>query len=240
MNLLIKRNKNIRPIKFIKNYIKFNKSSVLIESGNTKVICNASIEKKIPKFLKNKKSGWLRAEYSMLPYSTSIRNNREIFKGKQSGRTIEIQRLISRILRMSIDLKKLDNKSTIVVDCDVIQADGGTRTASVNGSSVALYILLKELYTQKKIEKNPFKNLVAGISIGKKNNKLFCDMNYKEDSSTEIDVNIFMNEKKEIIEIQGTSEKKPISKKNFFHILELAEKNIPLILNAQKKILEKI
>ena len=179
----------------------------MISFGNTKVICNASIENNVPRWMKNSDEGWVTGEYGMLPRSTNERMSREAARGKQSGRTQEIQRLIGRSLRQAVDLKYLKGK-TINVDCDVIQADGGTRTASITGGCVALFLAIKNHHDDQRA----IKSFVAAVSLGIKENKVLLDLNYEEDSTADTDLNIVMNDKNQIIEIQGTAEDAPFSK----------------------------
>ena len=200
-----RKNNELRNIKVTSNYIMHPEGSVLIEFGNTRVICNATVEDKVPAFLKGKGSGWLTAEYSMLPRATNTRNKRDSMTGKVSGRSMEIQRLIGRALRSCIDLEKLGEK-TITIDCDVIQADGGTRTASITGGYLALELAIQKLLNDGKLTKNPLISKVAAISVGRVNGQIMLDLDYDEDCSAEVDMNIVMNNKNEFIEIQGTGE----------------------------------
>ena len=200
-----RKNKELRNIKVTSNYIMHPEGSVLIEFGNTRVICNATVEDKVPAFLKGKGSGWITAEYSMLPRATNTRNKRDSMTGKVSGRSMEIQRLIGRALRSCIDLEKLGEK-TITIDCDVIQADGGTRTASITGGYLALELAIQKLLNDGKLTKNPLISKVAAISVGRVNGQIMLDLDYDEDCSAEVDMNIVMNNKNEFIEIQGTGE----------------------------------
>ena len=195
-----RKNNEMREVKVTKNYIMHPEGSVLIEFGNTKVICNATIEEKVPPFLKGKGTGWVTAEYSMLPRSTNTRNQREASKGKVTGRTMEIQRLIGRALRSSVNLQKLGERS-IIIDCDVIQADGGTRTASITGGYIALEIAVKKLIDSGKLTSSPIISKVAAISIGKVRGEILLDLDYVEDSKADVDMNIIMNDKDEFIEI---------------------------------------
>lgn len=200
-----RKNNELRNIKVTSNYIMHPEGSVLIEFGNTRVICNATVEDKVPAFLKGKGSGWITAEYSMLPRATNTRNKRDSMTGKVSGRSMEIQRLIGRALRSCIDLEKLGEK-TITIDCDVIQADGGTRTASITGGYLALELAIQKLLDDGKLTKNPLISKVAAISVGRVNGQIMLDLDYDEDCSAEVDMNIVMNNKNEFIEIQGTGE----------------------------------
>ena len=207
--------------------------SVLITFGNTKVICNASIENNVPRWMKNSDEGWVTGEYGMLPRSTNERMGREAARGKQSGRTQEIQRLIGRSLRQAVNLKYLKGK-TINIDCDVIQADGGTRTASITGGCVALFLAIKNHHDDQRA----IKSYVAAVSLGIKNNKVLLDLNYKEDSSADTDLNIVMNDKDNLIEIQGTAEDAPFSKSELNDMLELGSSAIAEIIKKQKACVE--
>ena len=206
---------------------------VLISFGNTKVICNASIENNVPRWMKNSDEGWVTGEYGMLPRSTNERMSREAARGKQSGRTQEIQRLIGRSLRQAVDLKYLKGK-TINVDCDVIQADGGTRTASITGGCVALFLAIKNHHDDQRA----IKSFVAAVSLGIKENKVLLDLNYEEDSTADTDLNIVMNDKNQIIEIQGTAEDAPFSKTELSDMLELGSSAINEIIERQKACIE--
>lgn len=210
----------IREIKITKEYIKYPEGSVLIELGNTKVICNATVEEKVPPFLKGSSKGWVTAEYSMLPRATNTRTKRESANGKLTGRTMEIQRLIGRSLRAAIDLKKLGER-TIMIDCDVIQADGGTRTASITGGYLALELAVKKLLDSGKITENPIISKIAAISVGIVDGEVLLDLEYEEDSKAEVDMNIIMNDKEEFVEIQGTGEGKTFNIKELNALLEI-------------------
>ena len=205
MRLSQRKNNELRSIKIIRNYTKHAEGSVLIKCGDTHVICTASIEEKIPSFLKGKNQGWVTAEYGMLPRSTSTRMTREASRGKQSGRTQEIQRLIGRSLRSIIDLEMLGER-TIQIDCDVIQADGGTRTASITGAYVALYDAIQNLITKGLIKNSPIVDSIAAISLGIKDSNIFLDLDYMEDSNCDTDMNIVMTGAGKFVEIQGTAE----------------------------------
>ncbi|KAG1715869.1 hypothetical protein ID866_1312 [Astraeus odoratus] len=195
----------VRPVTLTRNYTKHAEGSVLVEFGDTKVLCTASIEEGVPRFLKGQGQGWITAEYGMLPRATHTRNAREAAKGKQGGRTMEIQRLIARALRAAVDLKIL-GEFTITLDCDVIQADGGTRTASITGACVALADALNKLVAAGKLKTNPMKGMVAAVSVGIVNGEALCDLEYVEDSAAETDMNVVMTEDGRIIEVQGTAE----------------------------------
>ena len=228
------RNHNqLRDITIESNVNIHAEGSVLISFGNTKVICNASIENNVPRWMKNSNEGWVTGEYGMLPRSTNERMGREAARGKQSGRTQEIQRLIGRSLRQAVDLKYLKGK-TINIDCDVIQADGGTRTASITGGCVALFLAIKNCHDDQRA----IKSFVAAVSLGIKENKVLLDLNYDEDSSADTDLNIVMNDKDELIEIQGTAEDAPFSKTELSDMLELGSSAINEIIKKQKACIE--
>lgn len=223
----------IRPIKITRHYTKHAEGSVLIEFGDTKVLCNATIEEGVPRFLKGQNQGWITAEYGMLPRATNIRTQREAAKGKQTGRTMEIQRLIARSLRAAVDLGQL-GEFTITVDCDVIQADGGTRTASISGACVALYDALTQMVKKGLLKTNPFKGFIAAISVGIVNEQAVCDLEYIEDSNAETDMNVIMTDDGKIIEIQGTAEGEPFSHEELLTLLALAKDGISTIIKHQK------
>ena len=225
-----------RKIKITKNVNIYAEGSVLIEIGNTKVLCTASVSDKVPPFLRGTGKGWLTAEYSMLPRATNERNSRESAKGKLSGRTVEIQRLIGRALRASIDLEKLGER-LITIDCDVLQADGGTRTTSITGGYIALALAIKKLLADEVIEENPLISNVAAISVGKLNSNLIVDLKYSEDSAAEVDMNVIMNKKGEFIEIQGTGEESTFTRKELNALLDLAENSINRIIALQDEII---
>ena len=225
----------LREIKITKNYISHPEGSVLVEFGNTKVICNATIENTVPRFLKGKNMGWVTAEYGMLPRSTNERMRREA-KNKQSGRTMEIQRLIGRSLRSSIHLDKLGERS-ITIDCDVIQADGGTRTASISGGFVALCLALRSQESDDFSSTNVIKSFTGSVSIGKVNGNIILDLDYEEDSNAETDMNFIMNEEGHFIEIQGTAEEGHFSNDELNNMINLASDGIKKIIEIQKKAL---
>ena len=229
---------SLRSISIQKDYICNADGSVLISFGNTKVICTASFQRdSIPKFLKGTGQGWLTAEYGMLPRSTHSRMEREAAKGKQSGRTQEIQRLIGRALRSCVDLKLL-GEHTIIIDCDVIQADGGTRTAAITGGCVALALTLQKLLANKIIKKNPMIKTVSAISVGIYKDQTILDLDYKEDSNAEIDMNLVIDEFGELIEIQGTAEtQQSIPMKVLPDLISLAEKGTKELTLIQKEVL---
>ena len=233
-----KRNDDeLRPIDFRRQFTKHAEGSVLIISGETQVICNATIDETVPSFLKGKGQGWVTAEYGMLPRSTNTRMGREAARGKQSGRTQEIQRLIGRSLRAIINLEKLGER-TIHIDCDVIQADGGTRTASISGSYVALYDAINYLLKEKKLSETPIIDSVAAISVGIMNDKALLDLDYAEDSKCDTDMNFVMTGSGDFVEIQGTAEGKPFSKKEMDELTKIAQKGIALITKKQFEALE--
>ncbi|MGP1957903.1 MAG: ribonuclease PH [Arsenophonus sp.] len=232
-----RKDNQIRPIKITRQYTKYAEGSVLIELGNTKVVCNATIEEGVPRFLKGQSQGWITAEYGMLPRATNFRNMREAVKGKQTGRTIEIQRLIARSLRAAVDLKKI-SEYTIILDCDVIQADGGTRTAAISGACIALTDLLNKMVEEGRLKKNPLKSMIAAISVGIVGGNLICDLEYSEDSIAETDMNIIMMDNGKLIEIQGTAENKPFSHEDLLSLISLAKNALQSIFCAQKKALE--
>ncbi len=229
-------NHQLRNIEIIRNYTKHAEGSVLIKFGDTHVLCNASIDEKVPGFLKGKNQGWVTAEYGMLPRSTGTRMDREAAKGKQSGRTQEIQRLIGRSLRAIIDLEKLGER-TIQIDCDVIQADGGTRTASITGAYVALHDAISTLLKNERIANSPLKQAVAAISVGVYKGTPVLDLDYNEDSDCDTDMNIVMTADGGFVEIQGTAEGEPFDKKSMGTMLELAETGINQLFEKQKQAL---
>ena len=226
-----------RKIKITKDVNIYAEGSVLIEVGNTKVICTASVSEKVPPFLRGTGKGWVTAEYSMLPRATNERNQREASKGKLTGRTVEIQRLIGRALRSAIDLEKLGER-LITIDCDVIQADGGTRTTSITGGYVALALAIKKLLKDEILEENPLIANVAAISVGKIDSELMVDLKYSEDSAAEVDMNVIMNKKGEFIEVQGTGEESTFTRAELNGLLDLAEASIKRIINLQDKVIE--
>ena len=224
-----------RKIKVTKNYIMHPAGSVLIQMGNTKVICSATVEEKVPSFLRGKESGWVTAEYSMLPSSTNSRTQREASRAKLTGRTQEIQRLIGRSLRTVIDLKKLGERP-LWLDCDVIQADGGTRCASITGAFMAAVLALKKLKKEKLINELPVIDYVAAISVGIVNGKKLLDLEYTEDSNADVDLNVVKTGSGGYVEIQGTAEQEPFDDKQMDAMLKLADKGIKELIALQKKI----
>ena len=237
MRLKNRANNETRSIEILRNYTKHAEGSVLIKCGDTHVICNASIEEKVPSFLKGKNQGWVTAEYGMLPRSTSSRMARESSRGKQSGRTQEIQRLIGRSLRAVIDLNSLGER-TIHIDCDVIQADGGTRTASITGAYVALCDAINPLLEKGILKDSPIKDSVAAISLGIKDGEVLIDLDYVEDSNCDTDMNVVMTGEGKFVEIQGTAEGEPFSKEEMDNIILLAEQGITRIIQLQRNALK--
>jgi ribonuclease PH len=227
----------LRPITFTRGFTKHAEGSVLVEYGNTKVICTASVIPGTPRFLKEAGQGWVTAEYGMLPRSTHQRIDREAAKGKQTGRTVEIQRLIGRSLRAMIDPKALGDY-TITLDCDVIQADGGTRTAAISGACVALVDAVSHMQAKRLITTKPIKNLVAAVSVGIFQNEPVLDLDYAEDSKAETDMNIIMNDRGEFIEIQGTAEGLAFKEDELAKLLHLAKTGITEIIAKQKAVLD--
>lgn len=222
----------LRQVFFGPGFAKFAQASCFVKFGDTHVLCTATVEEKVPYFLKNSGSGWVTAEYGMLPTSTQQRMDREAAKGKQSGRTQEIQRLIGRSLRACIDLKALGER-VIKVDCDVIQADGGTRTASICGAYVAMYQICTKLFSQKTIKEHPVRDFVAAISCGIIDGKAVLDLDYIEDSSAEVDANFIMNGSGNIIEIQACAEKKAFTPEQFSEMFSLAKDGIEELIRLQ-------
>ncbi|HSX19912.1 MAG TPA: ribonuclease PH [Gammaproteobacteria bacterium] len=226
----------LRDIKITRNYTKHAEGSVLIEYGDTKVLCNASIVPGVPRFLKGTGKGWVTAEYGMLPRSTNERMQREVSRGSPAGRTLEIQRLIARALRSMVDTDSL-GEITITVDCDVIQADGGTRTASITGGCVALIDAINHMQRMNLLKKDPLKTLVASISVGIYKNMPIVDLDYKEDSGAETDMNVIMTESGDFVEVQGTAEGKPFKLHELNSMLELARQTIPQLILMQRQAL---
>ena len=225
----------IRPVNFIPNFLKNPLSSVLVEFGNTKVLCTVSLDEKVPPFLKGTGTGWITAEYAFIPGATTERTPREIMGRK--GRSMEIQRLIGRTLRGVVDLSKLGER-TLWVDCEVLNADGGTRSASVTGAFIALKLAIKKLIEREIISEDPILEYLAGISVGKISDKYYLDLNFQEDIIAEVDANFFMTESGKIIEIQATAEKTPFSWEEFTIMKDLAFKGISELIKKQKEVLE--
>lgn len=227
----------IRSIKITPNYITHPEGSVLIEVGDTKIICNASIENRVPPFMRGQGKGWITAEYAMLPRATNTRNIRESSRGKVGGRTMEIQRLIGRALRSVVDLDLIGER-TIWIDCDVIQADGGTRTASITGAFVAMAMACNKLIEEETITKFPITDFLAAISVGVLNNEdISVDLNYEEDSQAKVDMNVVMTGTGEFVEIQGTGEEATFSYKELEKMLSGATKGINQLFDYQKEVL---
>lgn len=226
----------LRPVHITRHYTRHAEGSVLIEAGETKVLCTVSIDEKVPAFLKGKGQGWLTAEYGMLPRSTGERMQREAVKGKQSGRTMEIQRLIGRALRSVVDLEKLGER-TIQIDCDVIQADGGTRTASITGAFVALHDAISMLLQKKLLEASPIVDHVAAISVGIYQGVPLLDLDYIEDSACDTDMNVIMTGKLDLVEVQGTAEGVAFTRQQLDTMLDLAQHGIKELIALQKSVL---
>jgi len=226
----------IREITFIKDFVIYPEGSVMIHMGNTKVLCNASVEERVPPFKKDSGEGWITAEYAMLPRATQDRTQRDIAKLKQNNRSVEIQRLIGRALRSVIDFKKLGER-TITIDCDVIQADGGTRTASITGGYVALYLACQKLVAMGLCEESPITGMVSAISVGIVGTQPMLDLCYEEDSHARVDMNIIMTDKKAFIEVQGTGEDGSFSRDELNVLLDLGEKGNSRLQEEQRKIL---
>lgn len=224
----------MRPVRITRNYLKYAEGSALIEVGNTRVLCAATIEDRVPPFMKGSGEGWVTAEYSLLPRSTQTRNHRESAKGKVTGRTHEIQRLIGRSLRSVVDLKALGER-TIWIDCDVIQADGGTRTASITGAFVAMTDAIASIYKEDK--PFPVKDFVAAVSVGIHDNTPMLDLCYAEDSNAEVDMNFVITGEGKFVEIQGTGEERPFDKKEMATMTALAEKGVAELIEYQKDLL---
>ena len=222
----------IRKTTIERNYLDYPEGSVLITQGNTKVIVTASIQDSVPRFLMDTGSGWITAEYSMLPRATQYRNNRE--RQRVKGRTYEIERLIGRSMRAAFNYEKIGER-TIKIDCDVIQADGGTRCASITGAFVAVFDAINYLFNEKLIYDFPDYNITAAISLGIKNDAILLDLNYEEDSSVDVDFNIVMNDKIEFIEIQGTAEKRSFKKEKLDELINLGQKGILELIDIQKR-----
>ena len=223
----------LRNISITRSYTRHAEGSVLVEFGDTKVLCNASVEKSVPRFLKGSGKGWITAEYGMLPRSTNTRMDREAARGKQSGRSLEIQRLIGRSLRAAIDLTLL-GEHTIKIDCDVIQADGGTRTASITGGCVAMMDAINHMVVNKMVSENPAKQLIASVSVGIFQGNAVLDLDYDEDSNAETDMNIVMTESGGFIEVQGTGEDSDFSHDQLLEMLALRKSGIQDLVAKQK------
>ena len=225
-------NNQLRPVSFIRNYTRHAEGSVLAVFGDTRVLCTASIEERVPVFLKGAGKGWLTAEYSMLPRATHLRTEREAARGRQAGRTLEIQRLIGRALRASLDLKSLGER-TLIIDCDVLQADGGTRTAAITGGYLAVVDATQRLRKQGILKQSPVRNAVAAVSVGIVNGEAMLDLDYQEDSQAETDMNVVMNTAGEFVEIQGTAEEHTFGRGQLEQLLTLATQGIGSLIEAQ-------
>jgi ribonuclease PH len=223
----------IRPVTITRQFTCHAEGSVLIEFGDTKVLCNATVEEGVPRFMKGQGKGWVTAEYSMLPRATHTRSGREAARGKQGGRTLEIQRLIARSLRAAVDLKLL-GENTIIVDCDVIQADGGTRTASITGACVAMVDALSYMRSKGIIKTNPLKHMIAALSVGVYQGNAIADLEYVEDSTAETDMNVVMTDTGHLIEVQGTAEGEPFSFDELQEMLDIARTALKELFEAQK------
>lgn len=226
----------LRPIQIQRQFTKYAQGSVLIGYGDTKVLCTVSIEDQVPRFLKDSGQGWLTAEYSLLPSSTHTRSQREVTKGKPSGRTNEIQRLIGRSLRSIVDMKALGER-TLYIDTDVIQADGGTRTAAITGGMIALWDAIQILLHTGVLKTNPIQELLAAVSVGIVNGEVLCDLSYEEDSKAEVDMNVVMTESGRFVELQGTAETHPFHRKELDRMLGISEAAIKSLLGTMKQTL---
>ncbi len=231
-------NDDMRAIHLTRHYTKHAEGSVLVEFGDTKVLCNATVEERVPRFLKGKKQGWVTAEYGMLPRSTGMRMGREAAQGRQGGRTLEIQRLIGRSLRAAVDLSALGER-TITIDCDVIQADGGTRTAAITGGYVALVDAISQLKGKGLVKKEPLHGQIASVSVGIYQGMAVLDLDYPEDAAAETDMNVVMNDGGGFIEVQGTAEGHAFRREEMDAMLALAEKGIQELLQHQREALER-
>lgn len=223
----------LRNIKITREFTCHAEGSVLVEFGNTKVICTATVEQSVPRFLKGSGKGWVTAEYGMLPRATGSRNMREASKGKQGGRTVEIQRLIGRSLRAAVDLKAL-GENQVFIDCDVIQADGGTRTASITGACVALVDAIRYMQREKILTTDPLTRMIASVSVGIYQGQPVLDLDYPEDSNADTDMNVVMADDGGIIEIQGTAEQEPFSEQDFSAMFALAKKGVAELVEIQR------
>lgn len=232
-----RRNDQVRQTKVTRNYTKYAEGSVYIEVGDTKVLCNVSIEDKVPPFLKGSGAGWITAEYNMLPRSTGTRKIRDIARLKVDGRTMEIQRLIGRTLRSVVDLKALGEK-TLWIDCDVIQADGGTRTTSITGAFIAMVDAVNKLHKEKPFKVYPIRSFVAATSVGIVNCEKVIDLCYEEDSNAKVDMNIIGTEEGEFVEVQGTGEESPMTRSELNELLDLGEKGLKQMISIQKNSLK--
>ena len=231
-----RRPDQLREVRITRHYTRHAEGSVLVEFGDTKVLCNASVEEGVPRFLRGSGSGWVTAEYGMLPRSTGTRMDREAARGKQGGRTLEIQRLIGRSLRAALDMKLL-GENTIKLDCDVIQADGGTRTASITGACVALHDAVSVMLERKLVKQNPMQQLIGSVSVGMYRGVPVLDLDYPEDSAADTDMNVVMNEAGRFIEVQGTAENGDYDFVQLEHMVRLAQQGIVELIRLQKEAL---
>jgi ribonuclease PH len=231
-----RRPDQVRPVQITRNFIQHAEGAVLIEMGGTKVICTASVEEKVPPFLRDKGKGWVTAEYAMLPRATKERTQREATKGRPGGRTVEIQRLVGRSLRAIVDMREMGER-TIWIDCDVIQADGGTRTAAITGAFVALADACKVIKERELIKKMPLTDYLAAVSVGKVGGEVMADLNYEEDSLADVDMNLVMTGQGRFVEIQGTAERAPFSQQDLNQFLTLGHKAIQDLVKIQKDLI---
>ncbi len=227
----------MRPVRLITDYLLTAEGSAIIEVGNTRVLCAASIEETVPQFLRGTGKGWVTAEYSMLPRATATRTPREVVKGRPTGRTLEIQRLIGRSLRTAVDLQALGERS-IIIDCDVLQADGGTRTASITGAYVALVIALRKLVSFGKLKTIPIREFVAATSVGVVRGEVMLDLNYEEDSQAEVDMNVVMTGSGQFVELQATGEKTPFNDAQLMAMVSMASRGVRDLIEIQKEALD--
>lgn len=227
----------LRPIKIIRKFLKDPEGSALIEMGNTKVLCTATVQDKVPNWLRGSGQGWLSAEYAMIPRATPERKVRESRLGKPDSRSIEISRIIGRSLRGVLDLTKMDN-FTIIIDCDVLQADGGTRTAAINAGFCALYDAVRYMLKNRLIKENPIKEYIGAVSVGIVDGNYVLDLSYEEDVRAEVDLNVSMTESGRIVDIQGTGEKRAITKEELNRLLDLAWEGIKKIIQYEKEVLK--
>lgn len=232
-----RHNHEMRTVRFTRNFTKHAEGSVLVEFGDTKVICNASVEEQVPPWLRKSGQGWITAEYAMLPRSTHSRNDREAARGRQQGRSIEIQRLIGRSLRAAVDMQALGERR-IIIDCDVLQADGGTRTAAITGGYIALADALQSLTDKGLLKRHPLFGQVASVSVGIYRGEVVLDLDYAEDSEAETDMNVVMNEVGALIEIQGTAEGHAFRREELGRMIDLAEEGIRSLIEAQRQALQ--
>ena len=236
MRAFSRKNDSLRKVELLTGVNKFADGSCLVSFGDTKVLCTATIENKVPLFLKHSGTGWVTAEYSMLPASCQTRIEREVMKGRQSGRSSEIQRLIGRSLRSVVDLEKM-GEHQIIIDCDVLQADGGTRTASITGGYIALYQAMQKLTSKYRLKESPINDFVAAVSCGIVNGQPLLDLDFEEDSNAETDSNFVITGSGGIVEIQGTAEKVPFTEAEFLKLLSMARAGIVELIQLQKKVI---